>query len=620
MPLNLGPTSLTGQTIPYNGTFTGLAPGNYQIVVRDDSNGCSGSTLVFIGFSSPSITIDNFVEATCNAGALVTVRGFGGTAPFNYAYVLSGAAPPTVFSSETTFEIPGPYPSDYDFYVQDANGCTALTTFTVTQEAGVPNPTIDVVNQCTATSGYQIDILSPLSTGSGLPEDTFQYDIGSGFQTGTTFIVPNPGSYVITVRDGNGCTNTVTADVFDFFAITADATSFPTCNAGDGVITVNTTGGSGNFEYQLRDAGTLTNIGPAQNSNVFNGVLPGDYNILVTDLSSNTAPLCSDEAIVNVSTVNTPVITATPSSNVTCNGADNGTISVELQPGSGTDTPLSYILYDGSSTTVLAGPQGSPVFDNLTPDTYQVEVVSDRGCTDRSGDILIGEPTLLQANATSTAFTCNPSSNQFSTATITIFTDTNGDGTGTATGTGPYTYSMNDGTPQFDGTNFQTGNTFEVIDNGTDQTIILTVRDQNGCDDTASVTITTPTDITFSYNVGQITCDASGTGVSPGFIEIIVNEGPGNYEVEILPLGSEPARSSSGTDTVTWDISTPGDYIFAVTDIGSGGCTYLTSTVNMPEYNTIEALIAEVQPVTCFNGNDGQISLEINNYNGVYNY
>ena len=615
-----GPTSLTGQTIPYNGTFTGLAPGNYQIVVRDDSNGCSGSTLVFIGFSSPSITIDNFVEATCNAGALVTVRGFGGTAPFNYAYVLSGAAPPTVFSSATTFEIPGPYPSDYDFYVQDANGCTALTTFTVTQEAGVPNPTIDVVNQCTATSGYQIDILSPLSTGSGLPEDTFQYDIGSGFQTGTTFIVPNPGSYVITVRDGNGCTNTVTADVFDFFAITADATSFPTCNAGDGVITVNTTGGSGNFEYQLRDAGTLTNIGPAQNSNVFNGVLPGDYNILVTDLSSNTAPLCSDEAIVNVSTVNTPVITATPSSNVTCNGADNGTISVELQPGSDTDTPLSYILYDGSSSTVLAGPQGSPVFDNLIPDTYQVEVVSDRGCTDRSADIIISEPTLLQANATNTAFTCNPSSNQFSTATITIFTDTNGDGTGTATGTGPYTYSMNDGTPQFDGTNFQTGNTFEVIDNGTDQTIILTVRDQNGCEDTASVTITTPTDITFSYNVGQITCDASGTGVSPGFIEIIVNEGPGNYEVEILPLGSEPARSSSGTDRVTWDISTPGDYIFAVTDIGSGGCTYLTSTVNMPEYNTIEALIAEVQPVTCFNGNDGQISLEINNYNGIYNY
>ncbi|MEO0900657.1 MAG: T9SS type B sorting domain-containing protein, partial [Bacteroidota bacterium] len=92
------------------------------------------------------------------------------------------------------------------------------------------------------------------------------------------------------------------------------------------------------------------------------------------------------------------------------------------------------------------------------------------------------------------------------------------------------------------------------------------------------------------------------------------------YEVEILPLGSEPARNSGGTDRVTWDISTPGDYIFAVTDIGSGGCTYLTPTVNMPEYNTIEAIIAEVSPVTCFTGMDGEISIEVNNYSGQYNY
>lgn len=615
-----GPTSFTNEPLPFNGTFTGLAPGNYQIIVTDTDTGCSASTLVFIGFSSPSIVVDSNVEATCNAGALVTVRGFGGTAPFGYAYVPNGAAAPTVFGTDTTFEIPGPYSADYDFYVEDANGCTALTTVTVTQEAGIPTPAIDVTNQCTATSGYQIDVTAPLSTGSGLPEETFMYDIGSGFQSSANFVVPNPGSYVITIRDGNGCTDTITAEVFDFFAITADATSFPTCNAGDGVITVNTTGGSGTFEFQLRDAGTLANIGPAQSTNVFNSVLPGDYNILVTDLSSNTTPLCSDETIVNVSTVNTPIITATPVTDITCNGAGDASIFVELQPGSDTDTPMSYILYDGAGSTVLAGPQASPLFDNLGPNTYQVEVVSDRGCTDRSTDVIIIEPAILLVNAANTEFSCNPSSNQFSTATITVFTDTNGDGTGTATGTGPYTYSMNDGTPQFDGTNFQTSNVFEVIDNGTNQSIILTARDQNGCEETTTVNINTPTDITFSYNVGEITCDASGTGVNPGFIEIIVNEGPGNYEVEILPLGSEPARNSSGTDRVTWPISTPGDYIFAVTDIGSGGCSYLTATINMPEYNNIEAVIAEVRPVTCFNGNDGEISLAINNYSGTYNY
>ncbi|PRX54240.1 T9SS type B sorting domain-containing protein [Flagellimonas meridianipacifica] len=614
-----GPQTYSGQAMPFSDTFTGLAPGNYQIIVTDTDTGCAGSTLVFIGLNSPFIAVDSNVNATCNAGAFVTVRGFGSTGPYEYAYVPTGDPTPSTFSTDTTFEIGAPYPTDYDFYVRDANGCTAFTTATVTQDPGIPTPAIDVINQCTATSGYQINVIAPLTTGPA-PETTFQYDIGSGFQSSPNFVVPNPGSYVITIRDGNGCTTTVNADVFDFFAITADATSLPTCNAGDGEITVNTTGGSGNFEFQLRDAVTLANIGAAQTSNTFINVLPGDYNILVTDLSSNTTPLCTDEAVVNVSLVNTPVITATPSTNVSCHNAGDGTIAVELQPGSDTDTPLSYVLYDGATTTIVAGPQPMALFDNLAPGTYQVEVVSDRGCSDRSGNVIITEPTELLANAINTDFTCNPASNQFSTATITIFTDSNGDGTGTATGTGPYTYSMNDGTPQFDGTNFQTSNTFEVIDNGTNQTIILTARDQNGCEDTATVTINTPTDITFSFSVNEITCDATGTGVSPGSIDIIINEGPGNYEVEILPLGSEPARNSSGTDRVTWDISTPGDYIFAVTDIGSGGCTYLTPTVTMPEYNNIEATIAEVRPVTCFNGNDGEISLEVNHYSGQYNY
>ncbi|MEX0362814.1 MAG: Two component regulator three Y domain-containing protein, partial [Allomuricauda sp.] len=139
-----GPTPHNNVAIPFNDSFTGLAPGNYQILVTDNNTGCTGSTLVFIDFSSPSIVIDSNVQATCNAGAFVTVRGIGSGTPFGYAYVPSGDPAPTVFNTDTTFEIPGPYPTNYDFYVQDANGCTAMTTATVSQEAGVPNPTIDV--------------------------------------------------------------------------------------------------------------------------------------------------------------------------------------------------------------------------------------------------------------------------------------------------------------------------------------------------------------------------------------------------------------------------------------------------------------------------------------------
>ena len=613
-----GPQSIPNVIIPYNGSFTALPPGNYQILVNDDNTSCDASTLISITQNIPALVVDNNTPATCNAGALVTVRGNGGTPAYGYAYVPTGAPAPGVFSSQTTFEIGGPYPADYDFYVQDSNGCYSFTTVTVTMDAGVPTPTVDVVNQCTAVSNYTIDVTSPLSTGSGLPDETFQYDIGGGFQSSPNFLVPNPGDYTIVVRDGNGCTNSVVARVFDFFAITASATSEPTCNAGDGVITVNTSGGSGNFQYELDDG--VNPVITQLNNPVFNNVQPGSYSILVTDLDSNTLPLCSDTATVDVTLVNSPVIAATPSGDITCNGSADGYIDVELQSGTDTDGPFSYVLYDGSTSTVLAGPQANSLFDGLSPGTYQVEVISERGCTDRSADVVIQEPSALQINTVNTVFSCNPGSNRFNTATITVYTDSNGDGTGTPTGTAPYTYSMNDGTPAFDGTNFQTSNTFEVVDNGSSQTIIITARDQNGCEITDTVTLTPPSGLTFSFNVNPITCDGTGTGVNPGTIDIIVDQGPGNYEVEILPLGSEPVQNSGGTDRVSWAISNPGDYIFAVTDVGSGGCSYLTSVVNVPEYNTIEAFIAEAKVVTCYNGSDGQISLEVNNYNGIYNY
>ena len=37
------------------------------------------------------------------------------------------------------------------------------------------------------------DQFSPISTGSGLPHETFMYDIGSGYQTSVNFVVPNLG-------------------------------------------------------------------------------------------------------------------------------------------------------------------------------------------------------------------------------------------------------------------------------------------------------------------------------------------------------------------------------------------------------------------------------------------
>ena len=607
-------------TVPAAGPYsaiTGLTPGNYQIIVEETTTSCRASTLVTIIQDIPSIAIDSNTNANCNNpnGQLV-IRGVGGTPSYTFAVVMAGNPAPAlgVYTATTVYDLAA---GNYDIYVIDSQGCSAiLPNVAVITDPGLPTPTVNVVNQCIAVTNFNVFVTSPLSSGSA-PETNFQYDIGSGFQNSPNFIVTNPGSYVITVRDGNGCINTVIAEVFDFFSVTASASTQPSCNNLDGSITITTSGGSGNFIYVLDDG---INPPVTQGTNVFTGLGPGNYTILVTDLSSNTIPLCNDTVIVDMPVVDEPIIDTITIENISCFGLNDGSIWVDLDSSTASDGPYSYILYDSANNPVGL-PQADVIFDDLAPGIYQVEVISSRGCTVRSGNITISEPTQLVGNAMAPPFSCNAGANVFNTTIITVFADTNGDGTGTLTGTGPYSYSINDGTPVFDGTNFQSGNTFEIIDNGATQNIIVTIRDANGCEVTDTVVLNPPTDLTFSFNtLTPITCDVSGTGVTAGTVEIIINQGPGNYGVEILPLGSQPERFSGGTNRVVWDLDTPGDYIFAVRDLGSGGCLFVTPVYNVPDYNLIEAVIAELRPVTCFNGNDGEISIEINNYTGVYNY
>ncbi|MEA1785050.1 T9SS type B sorting domain-containing protein [Arenibacter sp. GZD96] len=607
--------------LPNTGAFpdiTGLAPGNYQIIVQDSSTSCQASDLVSIVQDIPSVVIDSNTNANCNNpnGQLV-VRGVGGTPGYTFAVVPNLSAAPGLgaYTATTIYDL---IPGNYDIYLRDSQGCNSmLPNVAINMDAGVPNPTVNVVNQCIAVTNFNVFVTSPLSVvGSTLPEDNFQYDIGNGFQNSPNFLVTNPGMYTITVRDGNGCTNTILAEVFDFFSITASASAQPSCNNLDGSITITTSGGSGNFEYVLDDGTTTVT---QTNNAIFTGLGPGNFTITVTDLSSNTSPLCEDVATVVISAVDQPIIDNLIVESISCFGNADGSIIVELDPTTATDGPFVYNLYDSANVLVVS--QADAIFDGLTQGTYEVEVVSSRGCPSPRVGAIIGEPSALLINLSAPPFSCNTASNVFNTTTITVFADTNGDGTGSVTGTAPYSYSINDGTAIFDGTNFQSANTFEIIDAGSPQTILVTIRDANGCEVTDTVVLNPPTDLTFSFNtLTAITCDASGAGVTPGIVEIIINQGPGNYGVEILPLGSQPERFSGGSDRVVWDLDTPGDYIFAVRDLSSGGCLFVTPVYNVPEFNVIEAVIAEVKPVTCFGGNDGEISIEINNYTGVYNY
>ncbi|WKX77944.1 SprB repeat-containing protein [Zobellia laminariae] len=95
-----------------------------------------------------------------------------------------------------------------------------------------------------------------------------------------------------------------------------------------GQITISQTGGSGSFRYDVQyPLSAPATVDDTNNSGIFTGLTQvGDYIFTITDLDTNHS--CSTTITQRLETAVIPEINANSSTNVTCNGADDGTISV----------------------------------------------------------------------------------------------------------------------------------------------------------------------------------------------------------------------------------------------------------------------------------------------------
>jgi uncharacterized protein (DUF2141 family) len=188
---------------------------------------------------------------------------------------------------------------------------------------------------------------------------------------------------------------------------------------------------------------------------------PGTYQVLVaTDFSTGTnwsitvnvtgaAPPCNLSAAITAQT------------NVACNGSSTGSLTVTASSGTAN---YDYSWSNGATTTNSTSTTNT--ITNLAAGTYTVTITDDNGCTD-TASATITEPTAVDATITSsTNASCPGVSNGSATVT------TNG-------GIAPYNYSWSpSGGNNATSTGLSAG------------TYTVTVTDDNGCTDTANVTIT----------------------------------------------------------------------------------------------------------------------------------
>jgi gliding motility-associated-like protein len=598
----IAPANYTFVLSPNNGTFTktgdvvtytGLTAANYTFTVTDNTSGCTDNVANFL-VNQPAAALNFTMTATnitCNEkNATITVTATGGTPAYSYAAVVNGAAAPTAFSTDNKIVVDTNNGTRlaWDVYVKDFNGCTTLVkTQNILTDALPSAITANVTSQCpSATGTYEIVV-------SATGKAPLEYSIGAGFQSSPSFQVNSSGSYDVTVKDGNGCTVTVTAAVVINGALDLqlDIQALPSCDAPDGRIVAKATGGSGNYRYS---SGAYVPVTGA--TATFNNVSAGSHTVVVTDLTTG----CKDIVVVELKEATTITGLALDKSDVTCNGGSNGRIIVNLAPNAPgvNDNPIYRYTLTGTAignVPVSVGPQDSNVFDNLLPGDYTVRVTSGRGCNAQV-DTRIAQPLPIVVNApTITPFGCTTGTNTTSFASITVNSVTGG--------TNPYVlyvFSKNGTVVQSSASN---------VYNETDLaggSYSVKVFDSKGCEGSSTAPIVIAPFITMN--------DINITVVTP--ITCINNE---TIQVSVATTGGTPTAlvyTLTGTNGTVFNQTNPTG-LFSGLAIGNYAITVFNPTTGCTikdfhyvfDPNTFAIEVAPVKGEVCYGDADGSVDL-----------
>jgi hypothetical protein len=435
----------------------------------------------------------------------------------------------------------------YNLTVKDANNCLFNFTKTVLQPALLTATAVtDSVNCHGGNDGF-----FTLNAMGGTA--TYEYSLdGINFQKNPTFLGLSAGTFNATIRDMNGCLSTLNSILIEEpTAITGSTTSINVlCNASStGSVILTALGGTPNLLYS-KDAGTTF-----QNSNTFNGLTAGTHSFTVKDFHE-----CEFFLIANI-TEPSQLLVSTNGQNVVCFGTNNGQITAF--PNNGGIRPYKYSL---DNVTF----QSDSIFSGLGAGTYTLTIKDANNCTAQSTEI-ITEPTAIIASVVVQNTLCDGSND----GTVTVMA---------SGGTSPYLYSK-------DGINFGASNVFNGLSAGLN---VFTIRDAQGCQKTVTANITQPLILSATTTKTDVLCH----GLNTGSIALTAIGGTSPYMYS----------ADNGTNyqtSATFNGLTAGNYLLKIKD--ANGCLFsFGESIGQPSALLLSPISKNI---SCFTGNDGQITL-----------
>ncbi|HBX51032.1 MAG: hypothetical protein A2309_06895 [Bacteroidetes bacterium RIFOXYB2_FULL_35_7] len=401
---------------------------------------------------------------------------------------ITGGTVPVIYNwsnSASTEDLTNIAAGTYYVTVSDANTCTTIDTITITEPEALNVSATETDLLCNGANTGAIE----LSVSGGTSPYSYSWSNGASSQN-LSNIAAN--SYTVTVSDLNLCTQPFSVTITEPPALTAVITGTNNQCSGDttGAVLLTVNGGTPSYTYVWSNG---------QSSQNQTGLIAGSYAVTITDLNNCTTT--SGVTITQPAAISALINAYT---NVSCYGLSDGSASVSAIGGT------SPYIYSWSTTP----PQTTVIATGLAAGAYSVTVSDANLCT-ASTNVTITEQMAMNATATATNVLCYGMNS--GTVNLTV--------TG---GNLPYTYIWSNGATTEDLSGLIAG-TYDV-----------TLSDANSCTVTASVSVTSPTQIILSTeNVTNPSCN----GGSDGQASVIASGGtpPYTYSWNTSPPWNQPS-------------------------------------------------------------------------------
>lgn len=577
--------------------------GNYTVTVND---GFTTDTSAIFNFQEPAqvtfTVVKTDISCYAEGDGTVVITPEGGNS--DYVYSTDNKATFSSLSSLTSNTITGLGEGDHTIWLQDTNGCEAISSQTVNIAEPSEIVIVEVTNTVIEERGANTGALeASVVGGTGVLTSVWTRALDAGFsETNLSLTNLYADSYTLTVTDTNGCEVSRVFEVQqpeELEVSILETTSIACFGDETGELTAVASGGfpiaaqisDYVFSWEKIEAdSSLSPIISGNGENTLSNIGVGNYQVTISDTKGvstfDTFEVLSPELLA----IGTPVITPE-----NCYGDNGAAVQVTVTGGPKDEVLGTYLEYTYAWTKV-----GDPSFSANTQNLidineggYELAVTDANGCTaNLEVTVALTNPKIEFSNLQGTDLT------GFETANGRISFEVTG-----GTGDLSYSWTMAED-PLF------TANTKD-IDNLARGTYSLVVTDASGCTQEIAQELIEPNALEVSLSEEQAnncydgnTADLTAN-VTGGFP---LNATATDYSYQWFKIEDTVEQELLGElNSVLFDQSF-GTYKVMVSDI-NGNTNESTIIITAPDELRLANIL--IKEIDCYGDDNGSISVDV---------